>query len=188
MVSRHLRAWLLALFLFVPAWAGGIQLDSAQGMEHEGHLALDARFRVSLNPVHENALLDGVPLTFVMEFTLTRPRWYWAMRRMSDWFSPSARTYYKLYYHPLTRSYRVEVGTLYRSFDTLGGALSSLGVARDWEVGQRGAVTRRLDSRFGGEIRMRLDKTQLPKPLQLSLLGDADWNLDSGNTLVEFEE
>jgi hypothetical protein len=182
----------VALFLLVPAWAGSIQLDNAEGIEHEGKLDLDARFRVTLDPVHENALLDGVPLTFVVEFTLTHPRWYWAARRVSDWFSPSAKMECKLYYHSLTRTYRTEVGTLsgtlHQSYDTLSAALRSLCVASDWEVGQRGAVTRRLGSKFGGVIRMRLDKGQLPKPMQLSLLGDSDWNLDSGTIFVEFEE
>jgi hypothetical protein len=186
--KARLFARLLVVFLLAPAWCGGIRLDSAQGIEHDGKFQIDARFRVTLDQVHENALLDGIPLTFAMEFTLTRPRWFWAYKRVADWFNPTARIEYKLYYHPLTRTYRVQVGSLFYSFDTLASALNALGVAREWTVSERGAVTRRLGSRFGGDIRMRLDTTQLPKPLQLGLLGDSDWKLESPSTPVDFEE
>ncbi|QDQ27179.1 DUF4390 domain-containing protein [Chitinimonas arctica] len=186
---RCLLVWLCAAICCLPLWAGGgIQLESAAGVEHEGKFSLDARFLVTLDAIQENALLAGVPLTFSVEFTLTRPRWYWAWRRVADWFDPTARIEYKLSYHALTRSYRVSVGTLYQSFDTLDGALHSLGVIRDWSVAERGAVSRRLDSRFAGELQMRLDTSKLPKPLQLSLLGEADWKLESDPLLVEFVE
>ncbi|QNM96866.1 DUF4390 domain-containing protein [Chitinimonas koreensis] len=186
----RLRLSLLALLaglLMAQAGAAGIRLESAAGLESEGRLALDARYVVSLDAVHENALLAGVPLVFAVEFTLTKPRWYWAWRRMADWFNPTARIEYKLSYHALTRSYRVGVGTLYQSYDTLSEALRGLGVVRDWQVAERGSVTRKLDSRFAGELTMRLDTSRLPKPLQLSLLGD-DWTLESATTAVEFGE
>ncbi|MBV8658092.1 MAG: DUF4390 domain-containing protein [Burkholderiales bacterium] len=185
---RRFSLMLAAALLCLPCWAASIQLESAQGVEHEGKLSVDARYHVQLDSVHENALLDGVPLTFAVEFRLTKPRWYWAWRSMADWFSPTGRIEYKLSYHALTRSYRVGVGTLYRSFDTLSAALNSLGVVREWEVAERGSVTRKLDSRFAGEISMRLDTAKLPKPLQLGLLGDSDWKIESGMTQVEFEE
>ncbi|WP_269531392.1 DUF4390 domain-containing protein [Chitinimonas sp. BJYL2] len=172
--------------LCLPALAGGIQLEEVAGIENEGRLSIDARFIVELDTVHESALVAGVPLTFVVEFTLTRPRWYWAWRRMADWFDPTARTEYRLSYHPLTRNYRVSVGSLYRSYETLGEAIRSLGVVRDWQVAERGSVTRKLDSRFAGEISMRLDTSQLPRPLQLSMLGEPDWKLQSTLTPVEF--
>lgn len=186
-----LARWLLGLLAWL--WlsqalvlAGGISLDNSRGMERDGELSVDARFRVSLDSVHENALLSGVPLTFAVEFTLTKPRWYWAWRRVADWFDPSARLDFKLSYHSLTRTYRVGVGNLYQSYDTLSEALHGLGVVREWRVAERGAITRRLDSRFGGELSMRLDMASLPKPLQLSLIGDSDWQLSSDTAEVEF--
>ncbi len=189
-ITRCLPRLCLSLVLMVglclPALAGGIQLEEVAGIENEGRLSIDARFIVELDTVHESALVAGVPLTFVVEFTLTRPRWYWAWRRMADWFDPTARTEYRLSYHPLTRNYRVSVGSLYRSYETLGEAIRSLGVVRDWQVAERGSVTRKLDSRFAGEISMRLDTSQLPRPLQLSMLGEPDWKLQSTLTPVEF--
>ncbi|GLR11990.1 hypothetical protein GCM10007907_07800 [Chitinimonas prasina] len=185
---QRLLLQLCALLCCLPLWAGGIALESYHGVEQDGRLSIDARFLVSLDAMHENALLSGVPLTFAVEFTLTKPRWYWAWRRVADWFDPTARIEYRLSYHGLTRSYRVGVGTLYRSYDTLDGALRSLGVVRDWMVAERGSVTKKLDSRFAGHLTMRLDTDKLPKPLQLGLLGDAEWKLNSEQTTVEFEE
>lgn len=177
-----------ALLCSLPLWAAGIQLQSSDGIEHDGRLSVDARFVVTLDAVHENALLAGVPLTFAVEFTLTKPRWYWAWKRVADWLEPTARIEYKISYHALTRSYRVGVGTLYQSFDTLDGALRSLGVVRDWQIAERGSVTRRLDSRFAGDLTMRLDISKLPKPLQLSLLGESEWKLESDSVGIEFIE
>ncbi|MGQ5521789.1 DUF4390 domain-containing protein [Chitinimonas sp. PSY-7] len=172
----------------VQASASTIELESSSGLERDGQLSVDARFKVNLDSVHESALLSGIPLTFAVEFTLTEPRWYWAWRRVTDWFDPSARLDFKLSYHSLTRTYRVGVGTLYQSYDTLSGALRGLGVMREWRVAERGSVTRKLDSRFAGELTMRLDLDSLPKPLQLSLLGDADWRLEAEPVKIEFHE
>lgn len=185
----EIARWLMRLcacLMLAQACASGIVLESSEGIEQDGRLSIDARFRVSLDSNHENALLSGVPLTFAVEFTLTQPRWYWAWRRVADWFDPSARLDFKLSYHGLTRTYRVGVGTLYQSYDTLSEALRALGVVRDWRVAERGTVTRRLDSRFAGQLSMRLDTASLPKPLQLSLLGDAEWKLGSVPSTVEF--
>lgn len=184
---RRLRAGLAAALLLPPLWAGSIQIESAHGSEHEGHLSIDANFEVSLDPVHENALLDGVPLTFSIDFTLTRPRWYWAWRRVADWFEPSAHIERRLSYHALTHTYRIGVGA-FQSYDTLGAALHALGAVRDWQVAERGSVTRKLDSRFGGDFAVRLDTSKLPKPLQLSLLGESEWRLQSPTLGVDFEE
>jgi len=186
-VTRLARL-ILCLLLVSPLWAGDIRLGSAEGQEHDGRYTLDARFIVNLDNVHENALLSGVPLTFAVEFTLTQPRWYWAWRRVVDWFDPTGRIEYRLSYHALTRQYRVTIGSLYQSFDTLSDALRALGVVRDWQVFERGALTKRLDSRIGGEISMRLDTNKLPKPLQLSILGESDWRLESDTTRVDFAE
>ncbi|WP_158228986.1 DUF4390 domain-containing protein [Chitinimonas sp. BJB300] len=179
---------LCVCFWLAQAAASTIELENSSGLERDGQLSVDARFIVNLDAVHESALLSGIPLTFAVEFTLTEPRWYWAWRRVTDWFDSSARLDFKLSYHSLTRTYRVGVGTLYQSYDTLNSALRGLGVVREWHIAERGSVTRRFDSRFAGELTMRLDQDSLPKPLQLSLIGDADWRLETEPTRIEFHE
>jgi hypothetical protein len=36
-----------------------------------------AEFDLAFNPTLEEAIQKGVPLYFVFEFELSRPRWYW---------------------------------------------------------------------------------------------------------------
>jgi hypothetical protein len=188
-IESAIRLGLLCLALILPAHAAGIVLESAVGYSREGRLSVDARFRILLDAEHENALLAGVPLTFTTEFTLTRPRWYWAMRRVADWFEPTARFESRLSYHALTRQYRVTIGSVYRSFETLAEALAVIGTLRDWTVFERGGLSRHIDTKeLGGELRMQLDTSRLPKPLQLSLMGEGDWRLESALRGVDFIE
>lgn len=184
-LSRRLPV-VLALALAGSLWAGEIKAVDAGGREHDGRYSVDARFAVTLDPAHENALLAGIPLTFAVEFTLTHPRWYWAYRRVADWFDATSRLEYRLSYHALTRQYRVGVGSLHLSFDTLSEALRALGVVRDWQVFERGTLTR--GAAIAGELSMRLDLAKLPKPLQLSLLGDSEWRLQADPVRVDFIE
>lgn len=185
---RWLFQLALSLLLAVPCLAGEIRLTQSQASEEQGAYTLDARFVVDLDPVHEQALLSGVPLTFAIEFTLTHPRWYWAWRRLADWFNPTERIEHRLSYHALTRQYRVGIGSLYLGFDTLHEALGAIGVVREWMVFERGPLTRRFNSALGGDLIMRLDTTRLPKPMQFSLFGESDWRLESSVTAIVFPE
>ena len=36
-----------------------------------------------------------------------------------------------------------------------------------------------MSNDFEAEVRMRLDASRLPKPLQVTIGGNSDWNLDS---------
>lgn len=182
----------LALLLAcLPVWAGGIKIQSAQSYGQDGHYFIDAKFEITLDEVHESALLAGVPLVFTSEFNLTRPRWYWAYRQLSDWFDSTSRQEIKLSYHSLTRSYRVSVGSLFQSFSTLSEALRVVGIVRDWKVFERGGLTRKgpfSDMRLGGELMMRLDTSKLPKPFQLSILGQDEWVVESPKRELLLEE
>ena len=43
----------------------------------EDGFVLNAEFDVAINATLEEALQKGMPLYFVLEFELSRPRWYW---------------------------------------------------------------------------------------------------------------
>jgi len=136
----------------------------------EGY-ALDADFRIELNPRLEDAIDKGVALYFQVEFELTRKRWYW--------FDDSVRRQLmlRLSYHALTRQYRISSGALYQSFSALPDALRVLSRVRSWQVLERTEVGAGTDYEAG--LRMRLDVTQLPKPFQVNALTSREWNLAS---------
>ena len=76
-----------------------------------GRLLPRSDFRDRAQPALEDALNKGVPLHFLLEFELIRPRWYWLNEKVVN-----VQQRYRLSYNALTRQYRVGVGTLYQNF------------------------------------------------------------------------
>lgn len=162
----------LVLVIALSARAEGLVAQSAELEEGEDGYSLNAGFTVRLTATLEEALLKGVSLYFVTDFELVRPRWYWFDERIAD-----GRFQSKLGYNALTRQYRLSAGPLYQNFDSLEGALSVLGRVRNRPVAEKGAL--RKGAEYNAAVRMRLDVSQLPKPLQVSALTSGDWNLES---------
>jgi hypothetical protein len=135
-------------------------------------LVLDADFEFELGPRLEEALDLGIPLYFVVEFELTRSRWYWldekVVQRSQKW---------RLWYHALTRQYRLSSGNLHQAFDTLEEARRRLSRTRGWVVAD--AAPAQPDRVYQAQLRMRLDSSELPKPFQASALANREWKLAS---------
>lgn len=171
--SLYRLAW-LALLLILPATvhAEGIEVKSAELEIVEEALVLNADFDISLSPALEDALNKGVPLNFITDFELKKPRWYWFDETVS-----SSQQHFRLSYHALTRQYQLSSNGQFQNFATLGDARRELGKLRGWQVVEKGAVRKRTPYVAG--VRMKLDLTQLPKPLQVNALASKEWNLDS---------
>jgi len=146
-------------------------LDARLAATEEG-LSLSADFAFEFNPRLSEAVANGVPLYFVIEFELTRPRWYWF-----DENAVSRRTQLRLSYHALSRQYRVSTGPLHQSFSSLDDALDVMRRLRNWQVLERSVTLG--GSSYEAAVRMRLDPAQLPKPLQISALTDRELRLES---------
>lgn len=131
---------------------------------------LEADFDIGLGVTLEEILNKGVPLNFVLEFELTRPRWYWLNDRVVTFAQP-----YKLSYNALTRQYRISLGTLYQNFGTLTEAIAFMSRVRNLTVADRSSV--RKDNTYAATLRLRLDVSQLPRPFQITALGSREWNL-----------
>ena len=174
MSLRLLAALLLALALAwsAPARAENIEINHIALEGNDEGYALDADFHIELNPRLEDAIDKGVALYFVVEFELTRKRWYWF-----DEHPVSRQLMLRLYYHALTRQYRISSGPLYQSFSNLQDALRVLSRVRSWQVLERTELEAGTD--YQAALRMRLDLTQLPKPFQVNALTNRDWNLSS---------
>jgi hypothetical protein len=50
---------------------------------------------------------------------------------------------------------------------------------RNWVVAERGEKGLRAGDTYEAALRLRLDVTQLPKPFQITALGNKDWSLAS---------
>ena len=107
--------------------------------------------------------------------TTTDTRWYW----LDEALVKSSQTY-RLSYHALTRQYRLSTGGLHQSFDSLSDALRVLRRLRNWEVVEKGDGSGvRPGETYLAALRLRLDISQLPRPFQISALGNRDWSLAS---------
>ena len=171
--------WLLALCVFwcstVFAATEGIHVKFAEISQNGGDYYLEGNFQVELTPTLEDALNKGLPLHFIVEFELIRPRWY----TLYLWNKSvlEFEQHYRLSYNALTRQYRLSLGALHQNFDTLNEALALMGRLRprflaDADLLDPGKV-------YEAAIRMRFDVSQLPKPFQINALASRDWNLAS---------
>jgi len=168
------KLFLLALAIAVgtSAYADEIIVRDANLRATDEGLVLNAQFSFQITPRLAEAVQNGVPLYFELEFELSRPRWYWF-----DQQTVAKRMQVRLSYHALSRQYRLSTGLLQQSFGTLEEALDVLRRLRNWLVVDRTVTL--ADATYEAAVRMRLDTTLLPKPFQLSALTNREWNLES---------
>ena len=142
---------------------------------------LNAQVQFELPNLVEEVLEKGIAIYFVAEAELYRERWYWTDQKVAQ-----ATRHMRLAYQPLTRRWRLNVSpvpitnsgfgvSLNQNFDTLSEALDGV---------RRVARLRLGDiSEIGDEgphpvtFRFRLDTSQLPRPFQIGVVGQADWNI-----------
>ncbi len=170
--ARALFGALLLAALTAHALAAGVQMRDVRLDHGDDGYQLSTDIGVTLTQRLADAVMRGVPLYFVLEFEISRPRWYWLDEDVIE----RSQTY-RLSYHALTRQYRVSTGALHQSFETLDEALKLIGRLRSWTVVDYGRL--KPGESYVAALRLRLDVTQLPKPFQLSAIGNRDWTLES---------
>jgi hypothetical protein len=142
---------------------------------------LSAQLDFSLPSAVREALTRGVPVYFIAEADVVRPRWYWTDQRLAR-----ARRYWRLSYLPLTRRWSLSgsseplsedgIGTgLAQYYASLDDALAALQRLMGWRIADADAL------QGGGQQTLifgfRLDTAQLPRTLQIGTAGHADWRL-----------
>ncbi len=162
-------AWLFAASC---ARAGEIEVRDASLRAADEGVVLNADFDFDLSARQLEAVSNGVPLYFVIEFDLTRKRWYWFAEN-----TVSRRMQVRLSYHALSRHYRLSTGVVQQSFTSLEEALAVLRKVRNWLVIERNVPLG--DYSYEAAVRMRLDISLLPKPFQVNAIATSDWRLES---------
>lgn len=185
---RRIREWVGTALLLWLMW--GLSLPVVAGVEFEqlrverkdAELQLHAHLRLELGPVVEDALAKGVAVHFVAEAELMQNRWYWYDRKLAQ-----VSRYYRLAYQPLTRQWRLQVSSepmnaaglsssLAQTFDSLQYALDVVRRQSGWKLADVADLD--PDARQYVVYRFRLDMSQLPRPLQIGVGNQADWNLN----------
>ena len=164
------------------AYADGIYVNKTEIRLEEDGYHLSASYDISLTPVMQQALARGIPIHFIGEFSLIRPRWYWLDE---DIFHGEQEV--KLSYNVLTRQYRIARGALFQNFSNLKDAINILARQNSQLIpasllnkeGSYFTEWIKRDSSLIAKVRLRLDNAQLPKLLQVNALSGSDWTLDS---------
>jgi Domain of unknown function (DUF4390) len=142
-------------------------------------LHFSATLRFELPAAVEDALLKGVAITFVAEAQVLRDRWYWYDKNVV-----TATRNVRLSYQPLTRRWRISVTgvadsssgvSLSQGFDQLSDAMAVVRRISRWKIAEGAEIDQ--DSRHNVDFRFRLDTSQLPRPMQIGITGNADWNI-----------
>ena len=165
-------AALLIALAAISARADDIEVRDARLSPVEDGLALSADFTFELSPRLADIVANGVPVYFLVEFQLSRARWYWFDEKEAD-----KRLQLRLSYHALSRQYRLSTGLLQQNFASLDEALNVLKRVRNWVVVDRSVAL--SDADYEAAVRMRLDTGLLPKPFQLSALTSRELHLES---------
>jgi Domain of unknown function (DUF4390) len=191
---RAVRAWVLLTLVMLTGAVHAqspqglpIQLEDVQVQRLEDGYYVNAGMQIEWPTAVDEALSKGVPLHFVARVDILRERWYWYDREVAR-----QERYMRLSYQPLTRRWRLLVSaqpigntglgvSLGQSFDSASEAVSALGRINRWKVAELAQVD--VDGKHRVEFSFRLDLTQLPRPLQLGILGESDWNLGVSRSL-----
>ena len=154
------------------ASADGIKLRQLQLEPVEQNWVINASYQIDLPPELSDAVKKGITFHFLTEFNVTRGRWYWFEEKPI-----TVNKNIKLSFQPLTQVYRVNVGALTISANTLEEALIQVGAIAGWQVAELSALDN--GRQYDAAIRMRLDLSKLPKPFQINALNAREWNLSS---------
>jgi Domain of unknown function (DUF4390) len=171
-VARLLALLVLALGSGVRAQ--GVELNTLELAVADGALTLEFSARLTLSRALEDALRRGVPMYFESQATLLRSRWWWRDERVAR-----VSRSYRLSYQPLTATWRVGLGGLAQTYPSLSDALAVVSRVGGWRIADAGQLE--PGERYYVEFSYRLDNTQLPRPMQISL--GNDWSLGIERTV-----
>lgn len=159
--------------------ATGAESPSLRLERNDEALWLSTQLKFDLAPAVLDALRKGIPIFFVAEADVSRERWYWTNKKVA-----SAKRQFRLAYQPLTNRWRLNITSgesvepalgmaLNQNFDSWNDALNSVRRMSRWKIADASELAG--NGRYLVEFRFRLDLTQLPRPLQIGTLGQADW-------------
>lgn len=142
---------------------------------------LSAAVQFELPDLVEDVLDKGIAIYFVAEADIYRERWYWMDTRVAH-----VARHMRLAYQPLTRRWRLNVSpvpitnagfgaSVAQNFDSLDDALDAVKRIGRLRLGDASEISD--DPVQPVVFRFRLDTSQLPRPFQIGVVGQSDWNI-----------
>jgi hypothetical protein len=127
----------------------------------------------------EDALHRGIPLYFLTRMTVSQSRWWWFNADLGE-----GQQLTRLGFEPLLGKYRVSTGGLRTSYHTLDDALNQVQHIAHLKVAEAKDLKQGQTYQLGG--RFELDLSQLPRPFQLNVGSQSDWQLQADFPQVSF--
>jgi hypothetical protein len=169
-----------------PEGSSATSISAIQVERLEGAIHLNAQLQFELPTTIEDVLLKGIPLIFVAEAEVRRDRWYWYDKKLVV-----ANRQMRLAYQPLTRRWRLNItngyganglggglgGGLPQYFDTLTEAMSKIQRINRWRIVELAELD--PDVLHTLDLTFKLDVSQLPRPFQIGLIGQSEWNISA---------
>ena len=186
--DRHLglrgvlrRIWAVLVLGCLLSWAQAAEVSALRAERVDDGIYLTVNLKLEIPPPVEDALLKGIALIFVAEAEIVRERWYWTDKRVA-----LASRSMRLAYQPLTRRWRLSQGgndtaaqagrvTLAQHFGTLAEAVAALESMAGWRIAE--AADLEASASHLLSFRFRLDAGQLPRPFQIGIAGQRDWQV-----------
>ncbi|MEO6896726.1 MAG: DUF4390 domain-containing protein [Caldimonas sp.] len=169
-------ATLGGLFQAGPALAAEAEIATFEVIRDEDGVFLNFVVDFELGKAADDALLKAVPLFFVAEAEIFRDRWYWRDRRVAH-----AVRVWKIALQPLTSTYRVTtVGGLSQNYPTHADAIAAISRSARWKIAETGQLEDGAHHYL--EFNYRLDTSLLPRPMQIGISGQPDWQLQVRRT------
>lgn len=179
--------WCASVLLAFASHAQGAPTVTRMGVTRsvEG-LFLDVSMDFALPALVQEALEQGIAMTFVADAQVTRARWYWADEQVSD-----VQRFMRLSYQPLTRRWRLSVSStpfsksglgvsVGQTYDQLPEVLAAMQRIARWNIAD--ATVLDAEASYRVQFHFQLDMTQLPRPLQIGALGRSGWALSLTRT------
>lgn len=176
--AKRLMQVLCCLALPLTAQATQFTINQAQVYKIGNGYTLNATISYPLTPRVQEALDNGVPITFYQEIQLVDRTpllwdwWHW------DDIAWSAEIRYELRYHDLSQQYMLhslEAGN-HRNFTTLASALNAMGNITNLTLPP--ALTALSDSSLL-RLRSGIDLNALPSPMRPGAMISSKWDLTS---------
>lgn len=141
--------------------------------QNDGAYALNSYFRINLPNQLKDAINHGTPIYFTLDFTLSRPRWYWSAEDVV-----TTQREYRISYNSLTQQYRVAVGENQHRFRTLNESILFTSNPNQWRTLEKNKYS--IGEPYDVRVRMELNTNKLPQTYQLNSLTNQGWGLSSG--------
>jgi hypothetical protein len=161
------------------AWASEARILRTEPLPQDGQLTMDLDVALDLSSSVLEVAEHGVPLYFTYDVQIIAPRWWWF-----DKVLVQATLSRRLIYNNLTQQWRVATGDLFLPAATQEDALQVIKQVRGWPI----APVDRFepDVKYEGKVRIRLDTSQMARPLQLDARNRGAWSMTSPWAAFDF--